>query len=249
MASTPQAAAPSPGAYAERPAARLPATTWWSRTAGGEVLVLPDGCIDVLWVDGALVVAGPDRRARLHRSAPGAEVGGVRLHPGVGPALLGVPADELVDQVVPLADVVGRRRAHRASAAAERAGAGAERATQIEATLQALGEVRGDDLAQRAARLLGAGRPVAAVADDLGWSERTLQRQAARWFGYRPKHLARILRLQRALSLGRAAAPPARLAAVAAAAGYADQAHLARDARDLTGTTATALLGRGELAV
>ncbi|MGV9612777.1 helix-turn-helix domain-containing protein, partial [Nocardia xishanensis] len=51
-------------------------------------------------------------------------------------------------------------------------------------------------------------------------------------FGYGPKMLARILRLQRALAVASAGTPPAD---TAIAAGYADQAHLARDMRELAG--------------
>ncbi|MYZ40998.1 MULTISPECIES: helix-turn-helix domain-containing protein, partial [unclassified Streptomyces] len=53
-------------------------------------------------------------------------------------------------------------------------------------------------------------------------------------FGYGPKTLARVLRLQRALELVRAGEP---YAEAALAAGCADQAHLARETRDLAGLT------------
>lgn len=231
--------------YAERPAIGLDATTWWSSSAGGEVLVLPDGCIDVLWIDGALVVAGPDTRARLHQGRPGAEVGGVRLHPGVAPTLLGVPAAALVDQVVPLTEVRGSGHARRltdevagldgpARAAAIEAGLRAHRSTAT--TTEAAADAA---VARWAAGRLEDGASVAAVAEELGWGERRLQRAALRWYGYGAKHLARVLRLQRALAGARTGAA---LATVAAEAGYADQPHLARDVRDLTGSRMADLL-------
>jgi AraC-like DNA-binding protein len=220
------------GAYAERPAAGLDATTWWSSTADGDVLVLPDGCIDVLWIDGELVVAGPDRRARRHHGRPGAEVGGVRLHPGVAPALLGVSAQELVDRTVPLDQLWRSGPARRAIDAVGCAAPGAERAAAVEALLRGLEPVELDPRAAWVADRLRAGASVAAVADELGWGERRLQRAALRWYGYGAKHLARVLRLQRALAGARTGTT---LAAVAADAGYADQPHLARDVRDLTG--------------
>jgi hypothetical protein len=55
-------------------------------------------------------------------------------------------------------------------------------------------------------------------------------------FGYGPKTLDRVLRLQRFLVLGRADAD-AGLARLAADAGYADQAHLGHDCRALAGAT------------
>ncbi|WP_461029927.1 helix-turn-helix domain-containing protein, partial [Streptomyces sparsus] len=69
--------------------------------------------------------------------------------------------------------------------------------------------------------------------------ERQLHRRAVRAFGYGPKTLARVLRLERALTLARAGLPFAR---VAADAGYADQAHLAREVKALAGVPLTTLL-------
>jgi AraC-like DNA-binding protein len=57
-------------------------------------------------------------------------------------------------------------------------------------------------------------------------------------FGYGPKVLARILRLQRAL---RSPHRTTDLARVAADAGYADQSHLSREVRALTGQSPTEL--------
>ncbi|MEU0737800.1 helix-turn-helix domain-containing protein, partial [Streptomyces lavendulocolor] len=56
-------------------------------------------------------------------------------------------------------------------------------------------------------------------------------------FGYGPKTLARVLRLQRALALVRSGLP---YAVAAVEAGCADQAHLARETRALAGTTLSA---------
>jgi transcriptional regulator GlxA family with amidase domain len=88
---------------------------------------------------------------------------------------------------------------------------------------------------------LSAGRSVASVADSVGWSERQLHRRARDAFGYGPKTLARVLRLQRALGLARDGVP---LADTAALAGFADQAHLARDVRELAGAPLGELLRR-----
>ena len=46
----------------------------WVRDGGavaGTSRVLPDGCTDLIWVGGALLVAGPDTRAQLAAVAPG----------------------------------------------------------------------------------------------------------------------------------------------------------------------------------
>lgn len=89
---------------------------------------------------------------------------------------------------------------------------------------------------------LDAGRSIAATADRLGLSARQLHRRSLTAFGYGPKTLARVLRLQRALALARAGVP---FAETAARSGFADQAHLARDVRELAGMPLGELLGRG----
>lgn len=60
--------------------------------------VLPDGCIDLRFTRGELVVAGPDGTAHVVDDDAGYL--GLRLAPGTAPALLGVPAHELCDQRV-----------------------------------------------------------------------------------------------------------------------------------------------------
>ncbi|PWS51820.1 transcriptional regulator, partial [Streptomyces sp. FT05W] len=84
-------------------------------------------------------------------------------------------------------------------------------------------------------------RSVAATARSVGLGARQLHRRSLAAFGYGPKTLARVLRLQRALALVRAGTP---YAEAAYAAGCTDQAHLAREMRDLAGTTLGDLLAR-----
>lgn len=81
---------------------------------------------------------------------------------------------------------------------------------------------------------LAAGRAVAETADAVGLGARQLHRRSLDAFGYGPKTLARVLRLQRALALVLAGVP---YAEAALRAGCADQAHLARETRALAGTT------------
>ncbi|KJY44362.1 hypothetical protein VR46_20910, partial [Streptomyces sp. NRRL S-444] len=91
-----------------------------------------------------------------------------------------------------------------------------------------------DPLAARVAAGLRAGESVAAVAAAVGLGARQLHRRSLDAFGYGPRTLGRVLRLQRALELARRGLPQAE---VAYRAGYADQAHLAREVRALAGTT------------
>ncbi|MDG9726683.1 MULTISPECIES: helix-turn-helix transcriptional regulator [unclassified Streptomyces] len=226
--------------YAER-ASRLTGAVVWTNTptAPGTGRVLPDGCMDLLWYDGRLLVAGPDTRAHVTEGAPGPWTG-VRFYPGTAPALLGVPAHELRDRRVDLTDLWPADRVRRLAA---RVTAAPDPASGLEeAALSRAAETEPPDpLLRRIVAALDAGRPVAATADGLGVSARQLHRRSLAAFGYGPKTLARVLRLQRALDLARAGTP---LAETAARSGYADQAHLTRDVRELAGVAPGELLGR-----
>ncbi|PTA47299.1 helix-turn-helix transcriptional regulator [Micromonospora sp. RP3T] len=229
----------------------------WASVAvgGGTVRVLPDGCLDLLWSSrSGLLVAGPDRTAQVGRSAPGERWIGLRLPPGVGPAVVGVPAEELRDRRVPLAELWGRAAGELAerveAATADPGGPAAELAvtgwsaagaTILEgAALDRLRSAGGPDpLGAHVAARLAAGATVAATAAEVGLGARALHRRSRALFGYGPKTLARILRMRRALDLARRGVP---LAEVAARSGYADQAHLTRDVRELAGVPPTRLL-------
>ncbi|MER7052826.1 helix-turn-helix transcriptional regulator [Streptomyces sp. NPDC000351] len=226
--------------YAER-ASRLTGAVVWTNTptAPGTGRVLPDGCMDLLWYDGRLLVAGPDTRAHVTEGAPGPWAG-VRFYPGAAPALLGVPAHELRDRRVDLTDLWPADRVRRLAA---RVNAAPDPASGLEeAALSRAAETDPPDpLLRRIVAALDAGRPVATTAGELSLSARQLHRRSLAAFGYGPKTLARVLRLQRALRLARAGTP---LAETAARSGYADQAHLARDVRELAGAAPGELLGR-----
>ncbi|MEV7021266.1 helix-turn-helix transcriptional regulator [Kitasatospora sp. NPDC093558] len=202
--------------------------------------VLPDGCMDLLWTDGRLLVAGPDTRA--FRPGPGlaGPWAGVRFYPGTAPALLGVPAHELRDRRVDLADLRPAAEVRRLTA---RIDAAPDPAVALEDLALRLAADAGpaDRLLRAVVESLAAGRSVTATADHVGLGERQLHRRSLTAFGYGPKTLARILRLQRALALARSGVP---FADTAARTGFADQAHLARDVRELTGMPLTGLLRR-----
>lgn len=223
--------------YRER-RSRLDGAVVWENTVDDAPLrVMPDGCMDLMLVDGGLVVAGPDTRAQLIDGPPGQRYVGLRFAPGVAPVALGVPAHELRDQRVPL-DALWPGTTVRSLA--EQVAEASDRGSALEAVAaDRLGELGPPDpvLAEVADRLRR-GHPVSSVAESVALSERQLHRRCLAAFGYGPKTLARILRMRRALDLARRATP---FAAVAAVAGYADQAHLAREVRALTGRSLGAL--------
>ncbi|TWG06547.1 hypothetical protein FHX80_115042 [Streptomyces brevispora] len=78
--------------YEER-ASRMDGATVWTLTVprGSVHPVLPDGCMDLLWTGGRLLVAGPDTRAAPTSGSDGGSHAGIRFAPGTAPALLGVP--------------------------------------------------------------------------------------------------------------------------------------------------------------
>ncbi|MET9424840.1 helix-turn-helix domain-containing protein [Streptomyces sp. NPDC006540] len=214
--------------YAERVSVVAGAVVWTRSAGPGAGPVLPDGCMDLLWSQGRLFVAGPDTHA--HTPAAGGSWAGVRFAPGSAPAVLGVPAHELRDRRVELADLWGDADARRL---AERIGEAPDEAAELEA-IALERSVPPDPLLGAVVRHLDAGGTVADAADAAGLGARQLHRRSLDAFGYGPKTLARILRLQRALALVRGGVP---YGDAAHRAGCADQAHLAREMRALAGIT------------
>jgi AraC-like DNA-binding protein len=226
--------------YQERPSALGGSTVWRRLATPGQVRILPDGCMDLIWTSrGDLFVAGPDTRPHILTSQPGLTHNGIRFASGVGPEVVGVAAFELVNERVALADIWGPSEARRLT---ERLAASEDPGVVLEAAaaerLRATGGIQ--PVIAEVVRLLRAGTPVAVVADRVGLSERHLHRRSLDAFGYGPKTLARIMRLGQAMDLARAGAA---YADVAAEAGYADQAHLAREVRALADTTMKQLAG------
>ncbi len=209
------------------------AVVWQKTAAGGEAAILPDGCMDLIWMNGDVVVAGPDSRPYLTRSRAGDHYVGLRCSPGTLPDLLGTPAEELINQRVPLADVLSdRATAEFLGRIADAADPG--RALEEFARSRRLLGPPSDGRISVVVRLLQQQASVRDVADGIGVGERQLHRLCRRQFGYGPKMLARILRLQSAVGLAGSAIPAAQAAGMA---GFADQAHLIREAQELTGRT------------
>lgn len=210
---------------------------WWS-SFGPTAPILPDGHLDLIIGAGRVFVAGPDTTATYNPIPAGEIVHGIRFRTGRAHRFLGIPADELRDQRVDLADLwSGKGRLlteqlldaprRRVSAVAARL---ADRPPDPDREIDA------------AVRQLVADR--ARVADlhaEVGLSERQLRRRFTAVVGYGPATFLRVVRLQRARHLA-LANPGAGLAQLAYDAGYADQAHMSRELKNLTGMTAGSLL-------
>jgi AraC-like DNA-binding protein len=221
--------------YRESATATPGALLWQNSAAAtpGPSLILPDGCMDLIWDGQRLFVAGPDTTARLFQGSPNDRYVGLRFSGGLGPALLGVPADELTDRSLLLTELwpaaPARRLTEQLAADPARAWTGWLAENRYIAT---------DSLGPRVAAMVAGGLSVAAVADRVGLSARQLHRRCLPLFGYGPRHLARVLRLQRAVVTAK---PGRSLARLAVESGYYDQAHLSREVRALAATTPTRL--------
>jgi AraC-like DNA-binding protein len=204
----------------------------------GTQRVLPDGCVDLVWLGDHVVVVGADTGHKVWGPV-GAAVCGIRLRPGTAGNVLGLPADQVRDQQVPL-ELLWPDADRLADALAA-----GETATRLRLLTEAVlhRKAEPDQLVRAAVRhLAGSEARIARVASDLGVSERHLHRRVTAAVGYGPKTLARVARLRRLASL-----PDSPLADRAHAAGYASQAHMNDEVRRLTGLTPVRFLEEGWL--
>ncbi len=154
--------------------------------------------------------------------------------------LLGLPMDELSDQLVDLVDVLGGTGRRLAQQLREASSWRQRFALMDQFLLRRLdrGPRPSPEVGWAWERLVATGGavPIGRIADEVGWSHRHLIARFRQQVGLRPKTAARLVRFdgvwqrideRRPLDWGQ----------VAADAGYADQAHLVRDFRQFTGTT------------
>ena len=210
----------------------------WADEARPGLRVLPDGCIDIVWIgDEALTVAGPDTAANVIGLPEGTLTVGVRFRPGRAPGFLKARADELTNQSVELDALWGSDAAAIADALASTPSVEGKQAILEAALVERLEEVRQIDAEVDVAIDVIGSAPsqarVGAISKELNISERQLRRRFENAVGYGPKTFGRVLRFRAFLSLvedhGYA------IADAAAEAGYADQAHLTRECNDLAG--------------
>lgn len=217
--------------YEERRSALLPATVWRRIATAGTSRIQPDGCMDLIWTGDRILLAGPDTTTVSYVTDRPSILTAVRFRPGVAPVVLGCRADELVNVRLDLADLWPAHRNRRwvdvLTASTDPAGA-LERLAAHQ--LVASGGV--PEWLAPATRMLVAGESVSDVAGRIGASPRQLQRRSRRHFGYGPKTLQRILRVDRAAGLLRAGGE---LSEVAYRSGFADYSHMFRDFRGVTG--------------
>ena len=164
---------------------------------------------------------------------------GIRFRPGGFRPFYGQPACRLNDRVIPAREVFGPRADTECAAALAPGADDAAMVAAAERLLRGFGPVT-DPLAVQVAEIAdrinadpGLLR-VAALAEDLGMSERRLQRLFTEYVGVPPKWVmrrARLLEAARRVDDGEAVD----WATLAVDLGYADQAHLTRDFTETLG--------------
>ncbi|HEV3352939.1 MAG TPA: helix-turn-helix domain-containing protein [Acidimicrobiales bacterium] len=210
----------------------------WSGAATRGMRILPDGCIDIVWIgDELLTVAGPDTAGNVVGLSDGTLTVGIRFRTGRAPGFLGVRADELTDRSIDLDDLWGRDAAIIAEQLAAASTVEAKEAILEEAVLFRMASARPLHPDVDAAVDVIAAAPsqarVGELSRDLNISERQLRRRFDEAVGYGPKTLGRVLRFRHFLSLVEDGHMP--IAQAAAEAGYADQSHLTRECNELAG--------------
>jgi AraC-like DNA-binding protein len=234
------------------PALRSLVACTWAFSAPVRVhRVLPDGCIDIVVIDGRARVVGTMQRAIMVPTSQSAVLG-IRMRPGEAARLFPAAPRELTDSETTL-DALwgddGRVLEEALVTLVEQASRNKLVGTEI---LRSANRTVEDALVRRlashgeaidtriraAASLLAQGTAVHKVAERVEISERHLDRRFTQRVGINPKAFARVRRLQRAAALLANGAP---LSKAAALAGYADQAHFTREASALAGVTPSAL--------
>jgi len=223
-------------------------TVWIQRTGPRPVLQrnLPTGGVELHCPIGATPrLVGPLTRATVEILPPGLTIVGARFWPGAASPLLGVPADELVDQLVPFDDVRNEASDLSAQLADAPRPDAALQLLQLDLLRRQARTPPPDSLVAEAVWRLMPWRPtgIGLLTEDLAISESQLRRRFLAEVGIGPKTLQRTLRFQGYLALAQATRPGSLVADLAAEVGYADQAHLSRECVRLTGLTPRELLG------
>jgi AraC-like DNA-binding protein len=184
-------------------------------------------------------------QSRVVDLKPGRRLGSnaVKLAPQAFERVFGMPAAEVTDRFVPLAELVGASTVDSIEDRLRDLDEATERTALLEAFLvrqsQRLRPLREDHAVNRSLEVaLSAAGPttVERLSDASGLGRRQLERRFAARTGLTPKSYLRIARIRNALRAWRAGQP---WAEVALEAGYADQSHFVRDFKSFAGMPPT----------
>jgi AraC-like DNA-binding protein len=208
----------------------------------------PNGSVELVCeVGGQPLLVGPQTRPLVRTLSPGATIVSLRLRPESAAAVLGLPAYELADQIVPLDDVLPATRflCERIATEPKRAVEALEGAVSAQLARRA---VIDRTVAFAVGRLAARATRISSVAASMFVSERQLRRRFKTAVGVSPKTLERVLRFQRFLALVHTGGwSRLGLARTAIALGYADQAHLTRECVYLSGLPPAELIRQTDI--
>lgn len=195
-----------------------------------------------------LTVAGPRTRASYYPGKDFPLCLKIRLCPGTARLLLGIPASQLLDQVISLCelkDTSGPPPPAPTETAADPQLIlrHLEQALLTRVTAHTTADLARSELARAAASELSgrpgrAPQPVRSVARELCVSERHLRNLFCDCIGLPPKHFQRIARVRRVLAHGQDST--SRWAHLAITAGYYDQSHMTAEFRTMMGVSPAA---------
>ncbi|WP_425258773.1 helix-turn-helix domain-containing protein [Rubrivivax sp. RP6-9] len=217
------------------------------------IRILTEPCVVVWFNHGDPVEAvgnGGQRRLGSHVRGiqsrvvdlkPGRHLGSnaVKLAPQAFEQVFGVPAAEVTDRLVPLADLVGATEVAAIEDQLRALDAATRRTALVETFLvrqsRRARRLRDDRAVSRSLDVVLAGTgpsTVEGLSDAIGLGRRQLERRFAARTGLTPKSYLRIARIRDALRAWHAGQP---WAEVALEAGYADQSHFVRDFKSFIG--------------
>lgn len=214
----------------------------WRSSGSGMAQILPNVSADLIFTGGGLQLAGYDTVTHDIDRGAGETTYGVRLPAGLLPHLLHDSAATAVDGRVPIGVAAGDVRLRRLIDELPTTPDIARTLVDITGILVLGADVDPQELRTTAAvmSLTDRSRSVAAVAEDLGWSQRRLHRFSLATFGMSASTLRSLCRFHRAHRLLSAGTQPAEAAQLT---GYADQAHLTRHIRRFASTTPSRVVG------
>ena len=188
-----------------------------------------------------ICVVGPFTKPRILHVGRSVDAAGVVIPVVMTFGLFGVPASELVDQIVDLQDLWGRDPVERIGAAMAGLSPQACVALLRDEVVTRLGRIESDTIALGATRAIqrSAGTvPVDRLARHHGMSRQLFARRFAAAAGVPPKLFARITRFQGLVQM-LLSTDVSQWAAQASAAGFYDQAHMINEFRGFAGASPT----------
>ena len=196
---------------------------------------------DLRWHDAS--ESGPIAMGAMTRATPPGPdrqgMAGAYLTPLGSATLLGVPAAELTDRVIPLADIWKNSTLSTERPTLD----GIERLLCRHLTLTPSQQLTGVRIASLATHVdaRAGGITVAEMAELAGVSRQHLRRLFREHIGVTPKQYSRLARFRAGLRLLGESARRESWSRLAALLGYADQSHLIADFREFSGFTPTQL--------